>query len=295
MRVPANVRTLTALELAQYGDLLKLDLTHYEPSERNLKKLHKAHVLHAPFSTLSFYEKDYQHPDDFKAKDLSLESAFNQIVLQKQGGTCVSLNLLFASLLKTLGYQVYSQTAHIMFGFPEKRSVATHRFSTVELNNQIFLVDVGFGGKPSLRSPLLLMTSENQGKGIYRYQFSKDQDGHFVLNYLDAGKLNPVYSFDLNRTYTEEEYQDSPKEVEEGISGFISHCPLTVVVEKEKRKILFKDRLTTIESHQTKTDEIDPLERSAVMLNQFNLHLNFSKPITILPLDRGATSAPQLN
>lgn len=286
MRTISTIGTLSAEQLKQYGTVLELDLLDMldkNPSAEMLRALHQAHTTHIAFSTLSHHEgEEPSGIAPYQPQEMTLNRVFQDVIIHRKGGTCVSLNLLFASLLKSLGFEVYGQNGHVMYGVPEKRPAASHRFTTVKLGESIYLADVGFGGSPGLKDPLMVLdaqgqlTEGTQGSGLFQYQFSRDADNHIVLSHIKQGKLQPMYAFDFDRTYAEEEYQHPEVEVKSGIDIFITKCPLTMMPVANGRLMLFKD-IFTVETGDNqnidqKQEPISAEEMPKLLLNAFKLN-----------------------
>jgi len=97
--------------------------------------LHLAHLLSAPFENLSIH---WHEPIV-----LTDEALFQKIVLRQRGGFCYELNGLFASLLRTLGFQVEMLSAGVMNKRGEFGPEFDHMTLMVTLAER-WLVDVGF-------------------------------------------------------------------------------------------------------------------------------------------------------
>jgi len=187
--------------------------------------LHKQHTTNISFSTMLYHEgsklKPYQ--DDQQMNQFTLDEAYKQIIELRKGGTCASLNKLFASLLKTLGYEIYAHKAKVMWGLNDKRPAA-HRFSSIKIENNVFLIDIGFGG-PGPKQMLMLyhkgqLVTESQGNGFFQYQFTIDHEGDIVLQHRAKDIWRDVYAFEQNKSYSEEEYIHQPLHVNQGIAKF---------------------------------------------------------------------------
>ena len=122
-----------------------------------LRELHKQHVLTIPFENLDIH----------LGKQISLEPGdlFQKIIIEKRGGYCFELNGLFQLLLESLGFQVFSAAARVLFdsdGIPPR----SHRVLIVTVEGKDWLVDVGvwsFG----LIEPIPLKT------GVEHHQFGE--------------------------------------------------------------------------------------------------------------------------
>lgn len=72
-----------------------------------LTKLMKYQISTVPFENLSL------HYSKFPGLSLDKEDLFEKIVVKRRGGYCMELNYLFATVLKTLGYEVVHAGARV--------------------------------------------------------------------------------------------------------------------------------------------------------------------------------------
>ncbi|XP_030064967.1 arylamine N-acetyltransferase 2 isoform X2 [Microcaecilia unicolor] len=149
---------------------LYLDRIRYrgttDPSLETLLGLHKCHVLSVPFESLSIHcgEKITLDPP----------SVYDKIVQRHRGGFCFENNSLFFWLLKEMGYQVQMVSGHVQNIFTKRYGPPNdHMVLLVDLGNQRWICDVGFGD--AFRTPLLLEADKEQvqDNGVFKLQ----QDG----------------------------------------------------------------------------------------------------------------------
>jgi N-hydroxyarylamine O-acetyltransferase len=140
------------------------------PTAETLRRLHLAHLLSVPFENLSIH---WHEPIV-----LTDEALFQKIVLRQRGGFCYELNGLFASLLRTLGFQVEMLSAGVMNKRGEFGPEFDHMTLMVTLAER-WLVDVGFGD--SFREPLLLDARTEQVQGRRAYRIEEVGDGRLIL------------------------------------------------------------------------------------------------------------------
>ena len=107
-----------------------------KPSLEQLNQLILAHQLKIPFENV-----DIQLGNQL---DLSLPVLRKKILLDKRGGFCYELNHLFASFLRHLGYKLRLISAQVMDQQGRLGKEHDHLAILVELNEKIYLVDVGF-------------------------------------------------------------------------------------------------------------------------------------------------------
>lgn len=91
---------------------------------------------------------------------LDPETLFDKIVTRQLGGYCMENNAFFATVLRSLGYQLYTTGARISnqldpTAHPEGYSGWSHQVILVDIAGTKYMVDVGFGTTGSI-SPLKL-------------------------------------------------------------------------------------------------------------------------------------------
>ncbi|EHY53767.1 hypothetical protein ABEF92_006511 [Exophiala dermatitidis] len=102
---------------------------------------------------------------------LDSEALFHKIVERKLGGYCMENNAFFATILRSLGYQLYVTGARISFAVdgngkhPEGFAGWSHEAILVTIDGQKYLVDVGFGSQSAIHPiPLIKGDSQNPPK-----------------------------------------------------------------------------------------------------------------------------------
>lgn len=190
---------------------LNLDVNTLKPDIATLTLLHQQHVLNIPFEALSVHLDDPTLTMENNPIDLSMEAVFHKIVVQKRGGYCYEMNKLFAAVLNTIGFEISSHKAGVIWGYKEKRSPA-HRMLTVKLDQEIYIVDVGFGG-PGQLSPLRVNLDDEgmgreqeQGGQIYRVIKVLDGDIELQKKRSDESWAG-LYGFNIDKTYKESDYE----------------------------------------------------------------------------------------
>ncbi len=172
-----------------------LDRIYYsgntEVSFDTLQRLHICHVTNVPFENL----------DIIRGKEILIDkdSIFKKIVINKRGGCCSELNILFEYLLKSIGFKV----RHLM-GRPITDNNAInariHQLLLVEAEGRKWLADVGFGGN-GLIAPLPFE------EGIVEKQFTEcfrlitDKTQGYILQHKRLEEYYGLYSFTLEESY----------------------------------------------------------------------------------------------
>jgi N-hydroxyarylamine O-acetyltransferase len=158
------------------------------PTLRTLQSLHLDHAQAIPFENLDSLTG--------RPVPLDLPSLENKLIHRRRGGYCFEQNLLFAHVLRTLGFQVTGLSARVLWNAPEGTVRArNHMLLRVELDDGTYIADVGFGGL-TLTAPLRLASDVTQATPHepFRLLF---EEGHYLLQSLVRDEWKPLYRFDL--------------------------------------------------------------------------------------------------
>lgn len=104
----------------------------------SLFALQKAHMLNVPFENLDVYMG--------RPLKLDPEDLFDKIVTHRRGGYCFELNTLYGAMLRAIGFDVTPVLARVWLRDPPEVPPLTHMLHAVEIDDQIYISDVGFGG-----------------------------------------------------------------------------------------------------------------------------------------------------
>lgn len=105
------------------------------PTYAVLSKLQFTHLMHVPFENLDIHNHT----------KIDLNNLFDKIVVRRRGGFCYELNGLFFQLLKEIGFTVKIVSARVYSGNNVYSREFDHMALIVKINNDDYLVDVGFG------------------------------------------------------------------------------------------------------------------------------------------------------
>ena len=103
-----------------------------------LRALHLKHNCTIPFENL-----DVLLPREIQLDDQSLEE---KLVIARRGGYCFEQNGVFERVLRELGFNVRSLLGRVVLSNPPALPPRTHRLLLVELEEEKWIADVGFGG-----------------------------------------------------------------------------------------------------------------------------------------------------
>ncbi|MEM5314391.1 arylamine N-acetyltransferase [Paraburkholderia sp. JHI869] len=188
------------IDLAAYFHRIGFTDAEAKPSLDTLRALHALHPQAIPFENLDVLLG--------RPVRLDLASLQQKLVAEQRGGFCFEHNTLFGSVLEALGFRVGSYAARVLWnhdmslGMPPR----THMILLVDVDEQRYLTDVGFGGL-TLSAPLLLQTNLEQTTPHGAFQVrdaAVESDTQFVglpgfvLETQIKGDWKPVYRFDLD-------------------------------------------------------------------------------------------------
>lgn len=155
------------------------------PNKDVLYKLQKHHLLNIPFENLDIH---------YGTKiSLLINDIYRKVVIRKRGGFCYELNGLFHQLLMEIGFNAKLISAQVHTKNGEYSPEYDHMAIIVNLENQDFLVDVGFG-KFSLE-PLKLELNRKIIDSYGEFQFDKYSVDYYRINELKNNDLIPQYIF----------------------------------------------------------------------------------------------------
>jgi len=121
-----------------------------------------------------------------------------KLVHDGRGGYCFEQNLLFAAVLRTIGFEVSGLIARVLWQHPEDAVTAqTHMLLRVELDGASWLADVGFGNQV-LTGALRLQADVEQPTGHEPFRLV-ERDGEWRMQSCVRGQWFTLYRFDLRR------------------------------------------------------------------------------------------------
>ena len=162
------------------------------PTLDTLRAIHVRHPEAIPFENLNPW---LRWPVLLDAPSLE-----QKLVHGRRGGYCFEHNLLLSHVLKALGFQVSGLAARVLWNAPEGTVTArTHMLLLVDLDEQRYLVDVGFGGQ-TLTGPLRLEPELKQFTPHEPFRLLQSGD-EFVMQSKVRGAWIPLYRFDLQPQY----------------------------------------------------------------------------------------------
>lgn len=155
---------------------------------RTLQELHLLHLQRIPYENIDVF--------CHQGAPLDQEALVRKMLLRQRGGYCFQQNGLFCAVLTELGFECCPNMARVHYRRPEPGG-RTHQVNLVEVEGQVRLCDVGFGGS-GFRLPLPLepdVEVEQLGE-IYRLYESAAHG--FYLQRKTGEEWRPLYTFKID-------------------------------------------------------------------------------------------------
>jgi N-hydroxyarylamine O-acetyltransferase len=136
------------------------------PDLRTLGDLHERHVRGIPFENIDLILG--------RPVRLDVPHLANKLIARRRGGYCFEHNLLFAAVLRAIGFHVDGLAARICRPGSTAVLPRTHVVLRVPVAGRTYLVDVGLGGPGPLR-PLELTPNQPVGQDGWHYRLVGDR------------------------------------------------------------------------------------------------------------------------
>ncbi|XXY44819.1 arylamine N-acetyltransferase [Sorangium sp. So ce269] len=139
------------------------------PTERGLRDLHLAHLVHVPFENLDIHLG--------RPIDLAPQAVLDKLVTQGRGGFCYELNSAFAWLLERCGMHVELLQARVYKADGSMGPPFDHLALRVTLGGERFLADVGFGASAWYPLRLDVAGPQNDPSGAFELRPAERDEG----------------------------------------------------------------------------------------------------------------------
>ncbi|MCC8396576.1 arylamine N-acetyltransferase [Paraburkholderia sp. MMS20-SJTR3] len=199
-----------------------------------LQALHRLHPAAIPFEDLN--------PLTGLAVKLDLASIERKLVDGQRGGYCFEQNTLFANVLMQLGFKVTPLLARVLWGAPpDARPARTHMVLRIELDNDMWLADVGFGGV-TLTAPLRVAMDLAQPIPLGTFRLiDAGRDSAYLQVLAADGNWAQVYHVDL-RAVEWVDYETSNWYTSTSPESLFAHNLLAARVLPDRRLGLLNDQ-----------------------------------------------------
>jgi N-hydroxyarylamine O-acetyltransferase len=159
------------------------------PTLGTLREIHTRHAAAIPFENLS--------PLLGEPVPLDLASLERKLVASERGGWCFEHNLLFAHVLRAIGFEVTTLAARVRWNVPPQVTTPrSHCLLRIDIAGATHIADVGFGGL-TLTAPLELVPGLEQPTPHEPHRVVEEGAG-FALEAKVAGEWQRLYLFDLH-------------------------------------------------------------------------------------------------
>jgi N-hydroxyarylamine O-acetyltransferase len=158
-----------------------------------LATLERLHALHPA----AFRSRTCRPSSGRKSRSTSNRSSASSC-LGGRGGWCFEQNLLFASVLRALGFRLTTLAARVRWNAPPgELRPRSHMLLHVHLAEGDYIADVGFGGLV-LTAPLRLRADVAQETPNETFRLRESPPGTYLLEANVAGEWMALYAFDLH-------------------------------------------------------------------------------------------------
>jgi N-hydroxyarylamine O-acetyltransferase len=153
-----------------------------------LRAIHLRHPLAIAFENLDPFLR--------RAVHLDLASLERKIVHAGRGGYCFEQNLLLQGVLQLMGFRVSGLAGRVLWNAPEGAvRPRGHMLLRIDLDDHIYVADVGFGGL-TLTAPLLLVADIEQATPHETFRLAR-VEGDYLMQVSIRGAWKSLYRFDL--------------------------------------------------------------------------------------------------
>ena len=220
-------------EIGKY--LNRINLQNCDANLEDLKLLQQSHIEHIPFENLDVVVG--------RKINLAYKHLFQKIVSSGRGGYCFELNMLYGSLLKSLGFLIKPVLGRVWLRNPEQTPPRNHLSFLVKLKKETFVTDVGFGGLTT-RIPLNIneQSAVNDSDGLVRIlPFDNKQ---YMIQRKVGNEWANQYSFE-NVEISEEDIQISNYYMSTNPNSHFFNDSFIGIFTKEGRIGLYNNQMST--------------------------------------------------
>ena len=158
------------------------------PALETLKHLHLLHTQAIAFENLN--------PLLGWPVLLDIDSLQEKLIRNQRGGYCYEQNHLFKHVLGAIGFDVRGLAARVVWSVPEGTVLPrTHMLLRINLGDEVYIADVGFGGQ-SLTGPLRLQADVEQATPHEPFRLLHDGE-EFIMQSKVRQDWKSLYRFTL--------------------------------------------------------------------------------------------------
>ncbi|MBP4138647.1 arylamine N-acetyltransferase family protein [Flavobacterium geliluteum] len=251
-----------SFNLQHYLDRIKF----FGPIELNfegIKKLMQCQLFSVPFENI-----DVQAG---KIISLSGDDIVDQIVHKNRGGYCYQINGLFSLALQEIGVPHYYVAARPLVN--PGQNPKTHLAIIATIENEAYLIDLGFGGN-SIREPLKLSQTDREIQHDFdTFTLVTTEEGDFLLRVLIGKEWSNLYSFDL----TPQKWIDFKPANHYNYShpdSFFVQNLIVVLQNPLGKKMLFKNAIKSVTNGTSEIVSIEKDQLPTILETEFNITID---------------------
>ena len=233
------------------------------PDFQTLEQLQRLHPIAIPFENLSTLLGEPVR--------LDIGSLEAKLIHDQRGGYCFEQNSLFQHVLEAIGFSVLPLAARVVWN-PGHINPRTHMAMLVDIGEQRWLCDIGFGGA-TLTAPLEFVAGVEQDTPHERFRILA-VDQSFELQIELDGRWRPMYRFDLQRQFPID-YEALNHYVATWPGSHFRHVLMAGRPDSDGRHALFGNRYTRIENGaEAEAQTIcTAMELRVLLTDQFHIRL----------------------
>ncbi|OXX51476.1 hypothetical protein B9J80_13980 [Vibrio sp. V12_P9A6T4] len=245
--------------------LKRIGLVKYiDKSLESIKQLHGAHFYNVPFENLEMRSVE--------GSKLELNYVYDRIVENKKGGLCFEFCLLLEEVFKHYGVSHSPRLARI---HQPSLTGCTHQLFVLDIDNEKFIFDVGFGAKGprsvlKLEDGYIFEHEFNSSKVIYDEEF-----GWCVLSReLPNKDWELLYSFSDTKSRVED-IEISYFYIKNSPDSLLNKNRVISVPLPRGRKSIRNYTMTIVTNDEVKTTELDENNIIDEIKREFGLDVTF--------------------
>jgi N-hydroxyarylamine O-acetyltransferase len=225
-----------------------------------LQRLQRAHATTIPFENLDIHLG--------RGVKIDIDSVEAKLVTAKRGGYCFEQNLLFATVLDALGFDVARLGARVRIG-GSTTGARTHMLLAVAIDGERWMADVGFGGAGSL-GPIEIVDGSTASHGVWTHRIVRS-GSEWVLQLEQPKGWLDLYAFtdepQLPADYEVANHYTATHPTSGFVLGITAQFPGT-----EMQLVLRGDQLGEYRPDGVTSTTVKDDELLAVLRDRFTLH-----------------------
>lgn len=233
-------------------------------SKQCLFEIQKAQLTHIPFENIDCLNK--------KVISLEISDIESKILIEKRGGYCFELNLLFQNALKQIGFEVRPLLCRSMWRGNTINS-KTHIALLVELGSEKFICDAGFGG-PGFFEPIPFISNLEFDDQAGTFRIVEDQVHGFILQKKNQNTWLNVYAFNLDQVFENDLFMSNYFTSAYADSFFRKNLVVSLFTETGRKTLMNNTYTVVINKEAITTGLQSDIEVNSILEKEFGLKIN---------------------